>query len=113
MDSNTKTILALFLFVLLFIVFNSVEYGLLNQAGNLYFQSLIFSATTIVSIFKGKLKRKLYLAAFLLLFLTAIIYFLGNIAIANAVASIGIGMLLIVSLSYLPQLIKKGYIESL
>lgn len=113
MRSSTKAIFASILFTLLFFVFSLTEFAQLNPIMNKYFQSLVFSATLVISFFVHKLRIKLFYISFFILALMVLFYLMDNLDLSNSSASIGIGMLLIVSLSYLPELIKKGYMEKL
>lgn len=103
----------IFLLALSFFLFNMVEFEPLNKASNKYFQSAVFTLTLVLSAFWSKLRIKLFYVAFSILSLMIGAYLLQRIDWSNALASIGIGMLLITVLSYLPQIVKKGYVEKL
>jgi len=99
-----KIIFMLIIFVSSFLIFNLVEFELLNQSMNKYFQSLIFSTVLILSIFQPKLRTRLFYVFFFLLFAAALLYSLGQLSLSNSLASIAVGMVTIVSLTYLPKL---------
>lgn len=101
------------IFILLFFIFSLAEYEQLNPNMNKYFQSLVFSTTSILAIFTPVFRRKLFYLAFLLLLMMVAFYLTGQLLWSNALASLGIGILLILSLSYVPEIIKKGYVEKL
>ena len=113
MKISKKILFILILSIGSFFAFNIMEFELLNQAINKNLQSLVFSAVIAISIIQPKLRIKLFYAAFLLLFLTAGFYLTNQTALSNSVAGIGIGIFLIVMLSYLPQLFKNGYVEKI
>lgn len=113
MKNSTKIMFAPLLFVIMFFIFNFIEFEQLNPTGNKYLQSFIFSSTAVISIFMPKHRNKLFLASFFLLFLMAVFYLTNKLTLSNSLASIGIGMLSLTAFSYLPQIFKKGYIEKL
>lgn len=107
-----KIFIALMLFAASYFVFNMAEFEPLNQAMNKNFQSLAFSAVLVISFFKPNLRRKLIYAASFLVSVAAGFYLINRLDLSNSFASIGIGMLLLILISYLPQLVKKGYVEN-
>lgn len=109
----SKILFILIFSVSSFFLFKIMEFELLNQAINNNFQAIIFSATLTVSIFQPKYRSKLLYTAFFLLSVMVGFYLINQMALSNSFASIGIGMLFLILLSYLPQLIKKGYVENL
>lgn len=113
MKKNTKIISILIISVVSFLIFSGIEFEPLNQLGNKYLQSLIFSATLAVSLLKSSLKIKLFYLGFFFIFLTVCFYLFGRLALSNSFASIGIGILFIVSVTYLPEILKNGFVEKL
>ena len=110
---NNKVILVAVASIILFFIFSAIEFEPLNQATSKYIQSAIFVLIFAVAILKPKLRSKIFYFTFLLLFLMVGFYLFQRIALANSVASVGIGIFFITLLTYLPELIKKGYIEEL
>ncbi len=108
-----KIIFIFILFISSFFLFNLMEFELLNQSMNKYLQSLIFSIVLVVAVFGPKVRAKLPYAVFLLLLVSVLLYILNQLSLSNSFASIGIGMLLLIMLSYLPEIIKKGFVEKL
>lgn len=96
-----------------FFIFSNIEFESLNQTNNTYFQAFIFTTTLAISIFKPKFKMKLFYIAFSLLFLTVGFYLFQRIDIANSLSSVSIGMLLLVSFTYVPLLVKEGFVKKL
>lgn len=113
MKKDIKIFLLVILFISSFLAFNVIEFEPLNQAGNKYLQSLVFSATFTVSIFAPKFRMKLFYLSFFLLLPAVILYLLQQLMMANVFSSISVGMLLLISISYVPELLKKGYVEKL
>lgn len=113
MRRSTKIIFILIISVVSFLIFSGIEFEPLNQLGNKYLQSFIFSATLAISLIKPSLKLKLFYLGFFFIFLTVSFYLFGRLALSNSFASIGIGILFIVCLTYLPELFKKGFVEKL
>lgn len=113
MRKEYKVVLAVAIFIISFITFSLLEFEILNQASNTYFQSLIFSFTLIISIFKQEYRTRLFYTAFFLVTVTVGLYLINQLALSNAAASMGVGMLLIIAFSYLPTIVKNGYVEKL
>lgn len=113
MKKSYKIILSVPVFIISFFVFNLLEFEPLNQKMNTDFQSLVFSIILLVSVFMPNLRMKLFNLAFLLLLLMGGFYLLSQLSWANAFSSLGVGILLIVSLTYLPELLRRGTIENL
>lgn len=107
-----KVISILIITIISFFIFSGVEFEPLNQTYK-YLQSFIFSVILAISILKPSLRLKLCYLGLLFIFLMITFYLFGKLALSNSFASIGIGILLIVSLTYLPELVKKGYVEKL
>ncbi len=108
-----RKIFMLIIFVGSFLIFNMVEFELLNQSMNKYLQSLIFCTVLVTSIFQPKLRLKLFLVVFLLMFVVILLYLTDQLSLSNSLASIGSGIIFIVLLSYLPEVFKKGHVENL
>lgn len=108
-----RIIFILIISIVSFFIFSGIEFEPLNQVTSKYLQAFIFSATLAVSIIKPSLRLKLFYLGFLLIFLMVCFYLFGRLPTANSFASIGIGILLIVSLTYLPELFRKGFVEKL
>lgn len=106
-----KVILVPILIVVLTYIFTLLNLGVsINQVSQVI-QPLIFAFSVVICIFSPKYKKNIIqLSLGLLLFM--IFTYLFNLAdISNWVGALGFGMLFIAVFSYLPQLIKKGYIE--
>lgn len=101
------------LFINSFIVFNILEFELLNQAISKYIQSFIFSTTLIISIFKQQFRKKLFYLSLFFIFLAFVLYLVNQLMLSNSLSSLGIGILFITLLSYLPKIVKMGYTEKL
>lgn len=112
MKKELKVFFALLIFVISFFIFNLLEFELLSS-GNKFAESSIFSMSLVVSFFIPKLRLKLLILAFFLMFIMMIFYLAGRLAFSNFSGSTGIGILTIVLLSYLPEIVKKGSIENL
>lgn len=113
MKNSARVIIILIISPILFVLFSLIEFEPLNQVTSKYFQSFIFVLTFITVTLKPKFRKKiLYLAPFLL-FVMVGFYLVQKIVLANSLASMAIGILFITSLSYLPEIIKKGFVEKL
>lgn len=110
---NIKIIFVWIVSIVLFIIFNALEFEPLNKGVDKSFQSLIFSMTFALTTLKPKFRIKAFFFSLLLFSIIVGLYVFKNIELANSIASIMIGIFLITSVSYLPELIQKGYVEKL
>lgn len=110
---KTKIVWGILIFVVVFLLFNFGEFEPLNQSGSKYLQALLVASAAVVSLIKPKLKLKLFYLSFLIFITGAFLYLTGKLMVANALFSAGLGIMLVVSLSYLPELLKKGQVENL
>lgn len=93
-------------------VFWWLESGFSARNGDELIKSVIFALSLFIILMSGY--RKLILrTALSLLGVMVIFYLSGRIAFSSTVGSIGFGMLLIFMLGFLPDLIKKGFVEKL
>lgn len=77
------------------------------------FQVMIFSVTLAVIIILHKAKQVILITALFLIIVMVFLYILNFIEWAEMAGSTGVGFIIITILSYLPQLIKLGYIKKL
>lgn len=89
-----------------------LESGFKIRNGDELLKSIIF-AISLFFILAYKSKRSILWLALFLLGLMVIYYLLRNIPLANFFGSIGFGMLLIFILSFIPDLVKKGFVDEL
>ena len=76
-----------------------------------FIQPLIFAATLSISLCLPQLKKIVLAVSLLLLAVMILIYLFNMIEIANWIGSLGFGMLFVILSTYLPELLKRGYIE--
>ena len=100
------------LFVSIFSVafFWGLESGFTLRDGDELIKSIIFAVSLFVSLFATYKKFILWISIVLLLIMI-LLYLLWQIPLSNMFGSIGFGMFLIFILSYIPDLIKKGFVE--
>lgn len=110
---KNKLIIVLITSPILYFFLNLIEFEPLNQATSKYFQSLLFVLTYMVVVLRPTFRLKIIYLAFFLLLVMVGFYLLQRINLANSLASIAIGILFISSISYLPEIIKKGFVEKL
>lgn len=102
--------LAIFIFTLALIFFIILEYGRLPDSLNGIIQPIIFAIVVVLIFIKGQYRQAILWMSSMLFFLMVFFYFLNQIPVSNWVGSLGIGILVILIFSYLPQLIKNGHI---
>lgn len=101
------------LFISSFLIFNILEFELLNQAVNKNIQSFIFSATLTICIFKQQFRKRIFYLSLLFIFLAFVLYLVNQLMLSNSMSSIGIGMMFIILSSYLPMIFKDEYVNDL
>lgn len=95
------------IFTLLFMVLDS---GWDFSHSN-FIQAVIFALTTVICIFYSPFRKYILIAALVLLILMIITYLISTLDLSNWIGTVGFGILAIVVFSYIPQLIKRGYVE--
>lgn len=108
-----KIIIALILFVIAVFVFTVLDVGMNVDQINQLVQPLFFAATFTLSVLFANFRKYLLISSALLLILLVITYILQMLVISDWVGRLGFGILFIVIFSYLPQFIKKGFLEKL
>lgn len=106
--SLVKFIIILFI---LTIFFNFLEYGFSWEGADKFIYSIALAVMAGVNFFIPYSRRYFLLAAYALLAIMVIFYLINQLPLSEAVGSFGFAILLIVMVSYLPTLIKKGYLE--
>lgn len=108
MKKATRFTVAFFSAVLLFIIFNSLEYDLLLLGFSKQIQSAIFAISITVLIVKPLYASMMIIGSCIAVVLMAIFYLFGQISLANYLGSIGIGVLTISSLFHLKSLLSNS-----
>lgn len=106
-----KIIFIPLLFIIFFSIFTTLDIGMEVKELIQLIQPMFFTLTVIISVFFLKLRKVILIIALFLLLLMVFTYLLSFLAISSWIGSLGFGMFTIVIISYLPELIKKGYIE--
>lgn len=110
---KAKIIWAILIFLAVLLIFSFGEFEPLNQSGSEYLQSLLVAGAAGISFARPKLRLKLFYLSFLIFAVGAFLYLLGKLQVANAFFSAAFGIMLIVSLFYSPELLKKGSVDDL
>lgn len=106
-------VLTKFLILPLFLVvfFNFSEYGFKWGRPEEFIYPVILMILTLVTFSKPKLRNFFLTWSLGILLLMIVLYLAGDINMANIVGSFGFALLIIVVTSYMPQIIKKGFVE--
>lgn len=75
------------------------------------FQTIGFSAAFSTSLVWPVLRKYFLILSALLLIMMPVVFIFGEILWAEIFGSSGFGLILLLILSYIPQFVKKGYIE--
>lgn len=99
--------------VILFLVFNFLEYGLSWNGADKFLIPGLLTAISIISFFISKFRKLLLILSVILLTLMVLFYLIDKLTLSNRVGSFGFALFVILIISYLPILVRKGYIEKL
>lgn len=110
-----KVIRLLFKFLILpiFLVvfFNFLEYGFKWNRVDKFIYPAILAIITLIVFLIPKLRKLFFIFSFLMFSLMVLLYLLNKLNLADIVGSFGFALLLIVISSYIPEIIKKGFVE--
>lgn len=101
----------IFLVIMLLIIINLLEYGLLWERIEHYIYPSVLTIISLIILLKPVLRKLFLVLAFCLLGLMVLVYLFNELNLANLVGSFGFALLLIVVSSYIPQIIKEGFVE--
>jgi len=106
-------VLTKFLILPLFLVvfFNFSEYGFKWNRPEKFIYPVILMILTLVTFLKPTLRKFFLTWSLVILLLMIFLYLVDEIDMANIVGSFGFILLIIVVTSYMPQIIKSGFIE--
>lgn len=106
-----KIILSPIVFIISFFVFVVLDVGMNIEHIYQAVQPLFFAITFVISLLFTEFRKYLLICSATLLIVLVVIYLFGMIEVSDWIGRLGFGILIIVLFSYLPQLIKRGYIE--
>ncbi len=95
----------------LIILFNFLEYGFKWDRAEQFIYPIILMIVTLTVFYVSKLRKLFLISSFLILLVMIFLYLLDELNPANIVGSFGFALLLIVVASYLPQIVRKGFVE--
>ena len=97
--------------VFLVVSFNFLEYGFKwNKVDQFIFPAILMISTLIIFLIP-KLRKLFFISSFFILSIMIILYLFNELNLANIAGSFGFALLLIVISSYIPQIIKGGFVE--
>ena len=111
MDKLRKIIFISIIFIISFLLFIYLDDGFDIQAIKQIIQPLFFAFAFTSSVLFANLRRYLLVSSCSLLAILILFYLLQMLEIADWIGRMGFGILFITIFSYLPQFIKRGYIE--
>lgn len=106
-----KIILTPILIIISTCIFLVLDNGGDTTQTSLIIQPILFGISFTISILFSSLRKYLMILSVILLSFMILIYLFQRLDISNWLGSLGFGMLFVTVLSYLPQFIKRGYIE--
>lgn len=87
--------------------------GFANVASLIWIQTAFFIIIFSSVLTYPQIRMHYWKAAFLLIIIMVVFYIFQNINLANIAGSSSVGIIFILLLSYLPQLVKLGYIKKI
>lgn len=108
---TAKLLTKIFIPFLLIILFNFLEYGFKWDKAEQFIYPIILMIVTLIVFYVSKLRKLFLISSLCILLIMILLYLLNELNLANIVGSFGFVLLLIVISAYLPQLIKKGFVE--
>lgn len=101
----------LFLPLFLTVFFNFLEYGFEWNRVEKFIYPVILMILVLIAFLKPKLRKLFLTLSLATLSLMILLYLIDEINMANMIGSFGFTILIIVIVSYMTQMIKRGYIE--
>lgn len=106
-----KIIQGIIIFIVSLFVFYFLEFESSLAKVESLIQPLFFAATLSICIIRPHFRKIILIASAILLAVMIFTYLFNQLNIANWVGSLGFGILIVTIASYIPELVKKGYIE--
>lgn len=97
--------------VCLIIAFNFLEYGLIWDKIYKFLYPILLTAIFITNMQFPKFRPLSMALAYAMLVLMIFLYLVDQLNLSNIIGSSGIAILIITLFTYLPQIIKKGFVE--
>lgn len=107
-----KILLRVLLTIISFFIFWWLESGFKIEDVSAIIKPLVFASSVFLT-FSIRPRRYLFYVSLLFYFLMVFLYLILQINLANLAGSLGVGILIVLILSYLGDLIKNGYLEKL
>lgn len=99
--------------IILAVIFNFLEYGLVWDRYYKFLYPIGLAIFFTLNLSIPKFRKFSLILSFSMLLLMIMLYLFGELNLSNIVGSAGIAALLIVLVNYLPEFLKKGYLEKL
>lgn len=107
MGKSKSIIIKLLISAASIIFFWGLESGFSQRQGDELVKSIIF-AISLFFVLTRAYKKLVMFVSLILLSVMVVLYLFGQIYLSNMVGSVGFGVLLIYTLSFLPELIRGG-----
>lgn len=97
--------------IILIIAFNFLEYGFSWDRMDKFIVPALLTSVLVINFFIPRTRRYFLLLPFGLFAIMVALYLINKLALSTTLGSFGFAILLIVVISYIPEIFKKGYIE--
>jgi len=100
-----------FLFALSLGIFYILEYGPIWDNPGKFLKPILLSGFTVAMLFQQNLRRYIFIFSIICLILMILMSVFSLPDLSNSLGSFGFSLLVVTVFLYLPQIIKKGYVE--
>lgn len=97
--------------LILTITFNFLEYGFSWDRVDKFIFPALLAVVAVLNFFIPRTRRYFLVLSFGLLAIMVVLYLIDQLSLSTQVGSFGFAVLILIVISYIPELIKKGYIE--
>ena len=97
--------------VILTILFNFLEYGFSWDRADKFILPILLASVTVINFFVPRTRVYFLMLSFVLLAIMVGLYLIDQLTLSTNIGSFGFAVLILVVISYIPELLKKGYIE--
>lgn len=111
MSNNLKIFLSILLVIILSLTIALVESNGKIDHLNDFIMPAVYSINISLLVFSPSLRKHLLKVIFIFFLIMIIFYLIGNLDLPNWFASLAFGSLIFVLFSYLPEIVKQGYIS--
>lgn len=108
-----RIIFGIIYFLIFFPILTFLHTGFMENSWEKMAQVVVFSSSLSINLVWFKSRKITFIISVVLLIVTAILFTFNKMSWADILGSTSVGLVMINLVSYLPQMIKLGYIKKL